>query len=84
MTTTTTAPAENVSDLAVCGCCLVALANGDTSGHEFACGDSPEPLCLLGGDLVPDGEELGFSWSACEGCGALAGDRFRVLEFSPA
>lgn len=83
--TAITAPAENVLDHAVCACCLVALANADTSGHDFACGeDAPEPLRLLGGDLVPDGEELGFSWSDCDGCGALAGDRFRVVEFVPA
>lgn len=82
-----TEPITVVAEYAVCGCCLIALANADTSGHDYYCGDEPEPMSLHFGDtysrMVADGEELGFSWYGCDGCGSrLGGDRYKVVMLS--
>lgn len=85
---------EIVDEIDVCIDCMLIHANGETSGdrdenepelwsrildgigfsvtmggkHSKGC-DGPED-CSCG--------DLGFSWSACEGCGSnLGGDRFR-------
>lgn len=74
--------ATTFARIEICACCLMALANADTSGHDFSCEGAPEPLALWvesSNSLVLGGEEEGFSWSACEGCGShLGGDRFRA------
>lgn len=63
----------------VCGSCLIAAANDDYTGMD----DDEEREVRAGlaalGEVVADGEELGFSWQDCECCGGLAGDRFRLL-----
>lgn len=69
----------------VCGSCLVALANDDYSDMD----DSEEAQVKSGlawleeqhDRVIPDGEELGFSWHDCESCGALAGNRYLVVCF---
>lgn len=63
-------------EYAVCQDCLLYVANGDLPA------DSPD-WKSDGIDALPnpvaDGAEYGFMHSNCECCGALAGDRFRVL-----
>jgi len=79
-------------DLSVCGDCMIMHANGEAPTDPQA--DQPEPWALyatkpadigMGGgcryDCAEDEcecDQLGFSWSNCDGCGSrLGGDRYR-------
>lgn len=69
----------------VCQDCLIYLANGDLTGID----DNAEAAHIEksvnalanqhGGELVADGDDMGFSHHACECCGGLAGNRYRVF-----
>lgn len=66
-------------DLWLCSCCIVKLANDDTSGCEFSgCHDDVKPMSLLADEpnVVPGSAERDFSSVRCDGCGTdLAGYR---------
>ena len=66
-----------LADIVICDCCVIAAANADTSGHDFYCCGSPEPLSLIKkGWVVPGEVYADFSKRACDGCGeTLAGTR---------
>lgn len=64
-------------DLAICSDCLIWQANGDDSG--FAEHDNADVVRNARAVIV-DGSELGFSWSRCDLCNGLAGDRFAANE----
>jgi hypothetical protein len=71
--------AKILLDLAVCGDCLIAIANDDYSGMD----DETEARVRAGiehlstkGYITLGGDELGFQHSRCECCGALPGDRY--------
>lgn len=67
--------------IAVCANCALVGFNDDHSGVSP---DDPTPLGLLdpGDHLVgtddPD-DAMHFSWSPCDGCGGLPGDRIDVI-----
>lgn len=74
-------PAEE-HEVEVCHTCLLAIANGDSSGDETWDGDMfaanldgyrAVPSPIDGGD-----GDAGFSHRDCELCGGLAGNRFTV------
>lgn len=83
---------EKSYDLAICVDCLMMLANGELGQGDTAAedahaekmaaqwGDAELTLGSLGVDSTDDDDErdqLGFSWSSCEGCGStFGGDRF--------
>lgn len=79
-----TAP-DDAYEYKVCSDCLIALANDDYSGMD----DAQETVTRAGlnelqsmyRSVIPDGAEYGFCNSACECCGGLPGDRFRVICF---
>lgn len=66
-------------DLPVCDCCIIALANGDTSGCEYGCGDADDDglrhvdrLCEWGteqGEDVVPGHATDPTLARCYGCG---------------
>ena len=75
------------ADLAVCGDCLSLLANGTVSDDLDGAADEahaarmdaqwPDVEITLGSVEPTDNDGLGFSWSACQGCGStLGGDRY--------
>lgn len=69
-----------IDSLSLCDCCLLKVANDDTSGHDFYCGDEPAPLSALdvepGASIVPGDDRDEFSRRRCDGCGStLAGAR---------
>lgn len=76
---------DDAYEYEVCAECLQALANDSW--------DNTTPLeeqCIRNGlkklheeheRVVPDGAEYGLSWQTCECCGALPGDRFRLICF---
>ena len=77
---------EVIAELAICADCLFwfdygdeSLSDSDRTPDEFRA----DVRRTLGEDVnhvVVTGEELGFSWSACESCGStLGGDRFRAV-----
>jgi hypothetical protein len=72
-------------EVIVCACCALAAANGDTSGHDFHCYDSPEPLSMVHeGHIVVGDTEAFYSTRACDGCGEhLAGDRLDATLMVP-
>lgn len=76
---------DNAYELAVCGDCLIAEANGDYSGMGDGLAKTVEAaLDSLHEEyqqVIVDGAEYGFSYSNCECCGGLAGDRFRLIAF---
>ena len=67
----------------VCENCLIALANDDYSGmsneEEEATTHGLVTLSNKYEQVIADGAEYGFSVYPCECCGALPGNRFRVL-----
>lgn len=74
---------DDAYEYEVCENCLIALANGD-----FTCMGDSEAVEVRTGlahlhdahlSVIPDGAEYGFSNDRCECCGALPGDRFRVI-----
>ena len=69
-------------DLSVCTDCIQMLANGECrecNDDRTACPVAYSIEVTWEGEeghLVPGSEDLGFSWSACDGCGqTLGGDR---------
>ena len=67
---------EGWLEYAVCQDCLLYVANGDLPTDSLDW--TSEGIDALP-NPVADGAEYGFQHSNCECCGALAGDRFRVL-----
>ena len=66
----------------LCPCCALKAANDDTTGCEANCGPDSHPQPLLsrlelapGDTVVIIGEDEFFTWSRCDGCNGLAGDR---------
>lgn len=59
--------------LPVCDCCIIALANADTSGCEYMHGtEHADSLCEFGldpGEEVVPGEETSPELVRCAGCG---------------
>lgn len=88
----------SLTELSVCQDCILLLANGGCDGCDScAFTDDPDHPCRTVADrmvavwgedtrhLSPDGGELGFSGSDCDGCGSpLAGDRYRAHAVIPA
>lgn len=76
---------EHSYEFAVCGDCLIAEANGDYSGMGDGLAKTVEAsLDRLHEEyqqVIADGAEYGFLHSNCECCGALAGNRFRLIAF---
>lgn len=75
-------------NLSVCSDCVHIIANGEiTDGREDEGQSVAEAQVSLWGDdaigLALTGEDAGFSWSACDGCGStLAGDRHEAVCFA--
>lgn len=73
---------EVIAELAICADCLFWFDYGDLPSDSERGADEfvADVRRTLGEDVrhvVVTGEELGFSWSACESCGStLGGDRF--------
>lgn len=76
---------EHAYEFAVCSDCMMAEANGDYSGMEDDRAEEVEAsLARLHREypqVIEDGAEYGFMNAYCECCGALPGDRFRLLAF---
>lgn len=72
----------DVAELAVCQDCIMLLANGEGDGDVV-----DAMTATWGADgrhLVPGGDDLGFSWSPCDGCGSdLGGDRYTAALLKP-
>ena len=78
-------------EIAVCPDCLIFIANGDLPDDEADAARvlvGVEWLQREGGTLVcgedESGEGLGFSWSSCDCCDGLAGDRSPAALIGPA
>lgn len=78
-------------EIAVCVDCLMLMANGtmgdvtETEEADHVAAMDHEWPMADGWQLVPGSEELGFSWSGCEGCGStLGGDRHEAVAMRPA
>lgn len=76
----------DTTDISVCTDCILLLANGEViDGHgvdETAEHANRMRAHLGDAEVVPGGDELGFSWADCEGCGSpLGGDRFTATIF---
>lgn len=81
---------KDIIDLAVCQCCILAIANGDVcdcpKGHADDVTRGMARETAKGAYIVAGGSDdeetwgdLGFSWSACDVCRSrLAGDRHRA------
>lgn len=58
--------------LPVCDCCIIALANADTSGCEYGCDGHVDRLCQwgleAGEEVVPD-SPITSTMHRCFGCG---------------
>lgn len=66
----------------VCQCCLLTHANGECCADESSHWLTPLSAIPANLDLVMGGEELGFSWQSCDGCGSsLGGDRYSMSLF---
>jgi hypothetical protein len=79
-------PAGYVDVGLCCDTCVQGIANDDYSG----CSDDEESATRAGiwqhhevGHYLIVGDEQGFSWQACDICGALAGDRHKVGYMEP-
>jgi hypothetical protein len=76
---------DNAYELKVCGDCLIAEANADYTGMD----DETIGRVQMGLDnlhdeykyVSADGAEYGFVHLCCECCGALPGDRYRLVAF---
>lgn len=78
----------NIIEIDVCTVCLMLCANGEYNDGENTARDCVRGQREKWGDnaahFTCGGEELGFSWSACEGCGNPdGGDRFRLNVMIP-
>ena len=75
------------SNIPVCECCIIALANADTSGCEYTCDDHADRLCEWGTDpgeeVVPEGgrDDINGGVIRCFGCGddAMQGGTVAIL-----
>lgn len=71
---------EIIEELEACDDCTIAIANDDYSGMD----DEQEEATRAGLEALAEdgylvvGDELGFSNSECEICGAMAGNRHEV------
>lgn len=89
---------EMHSEIDVCTDCLILAANGETPhdadpnepaplalvtfGYYAAIGGEHRDNCDRDDETDCDCDQLGFSYSRCEGCGSgLAGDRHRMTLF---
>lgn len=63
----------------VCDNCFIAAANDDYSGMTDEEERDVRARLLNLGDVIPDGEDLGFLWQRFECCDALPGDRKKLL-----
>lgn len=74
---------DDALEFEFCSTCVMGLVNEDYSGmsdeEEAATQEGLERLSKQYGGLTFDGANLGFTHRECECCGALAGDRYRVL-----
>lgn len=79
--TLVTTPRIEPTELSVCADCVYVLANGAENEEQEAAADAIAGR-YTAGELVPGGDDLGFSWSQCEGClSTLGGDRFTAYYF---
>lgn len=70
------------TDISVCVDCIMLIANGEDEGGHAESMDIVWPSAE-GWHLACGGEDLGFSWSSCSGCGShLGGDRFMATAFN--
>lgn len=69
---------EGWMDYVACADCLNYIANGELP-DSFAGDDIRSAVARLPGQAVADGADLGFCHDKCEICGALPGNRYRVL-----
>jgi hypothetical protein len=68
------------TDYAACRDCCLYIANADLSALDDKGAAHIENMCnALSGYAVVTSITLGFQYDDCEICGALAGDRYRVL-----
>jgi len=74
-------PPDGWHDYAACQDCLCYIANDDLPPDNTAEQDQHliESVRKLEGYVVADGADLGFVDDNCEICGALPGQRYRVL-----
>lgn len=85
---TTTDARFDLAELSVCTVCIHLLANGEYDDGTDAAALCADGMANLWGDdarhLIADGEELGYSTSACEGCDDTDhGDRFAATLLRP-
>ncbi|WP_372663607.1 hypothetical protein [Amycolatopsis kentuckyensis] len=81
-------PEYDTTKLSVCVDCIQLLANGEINDGEDTAERCAEGQVREWGDNVMhmtySGEELGFSWTSCDGCGSsLGGDRYRAYMMIP-
>jgi hypothetical protein len=76
------------AEIAICECCAVVAANGDSSGCDFTCEGSHTPLSKEDGNvIVASSEEYEpwFSWTSCDTCdGNTGGTRHKAYVEIPA
>jgi len=70
--------------ISVCMDCIMLLANGevcDGNGDDIADTVAAQIQGIWEDvRLIPGGDDLGFSWQDCQGCGTrLGGDRFEAF-----
>ena len=66
----------------VCADCLLYVAYGEHPEDSDPSGDNAREAFVT--PYMHAGEtELGFSWRACECCGARAGERHEIVELAP-
>jgi hypothetical protein len=78
----------DITEIDVCVVCIMLTANGEYDDGTDAAERCTEGQARIWGDDVRHftmgGEELGFSWSSCDGCGDTnGGDRFRINVMVP-
>jgi hypothetical protein len=77
---------DDAYEYQVCEDCLVALANNDYTGvssaiDEISIRTGLDSLHAEYAMVIPDGADYGFTHANCDSCGALPGNRFRVICF---
>lgn len=78
----------DTTELAVCTVCICLLANGEYDDGTDAAETAEAGVARIWGEdakhLTYGGDDLGFSWSSCDGCGDThGGDRFRASAMIP-
>ena len=82
-----------INTLSVCQDCLIWIANADDSGLDLLTDSDADEirqsrdtgidnLTANGEQLVASNEEYSFSWSNCDICNALPGNRYEVTVLS--